>query len=74
MCGYTVERLLLLTRTGRRYQLGRGSCTSAFTEAAPPGGYLAALQAWHSNTTTRPAAGRWDDFVFLHQVGTQLLQ
>ncbi|KAG2486103.1 hypothetical protein HYH03_015198 [Edaphochlamys debaryana] len=38
-----LERLMLVTRTGRRYQLGMGGCTYAFREDAPPGGYLAGV-------------------------------
>ncbi|KAG2491415.1 hypothetical protein HYH03_010204 [Edaphochlamys debaryana] len=38
-----LERLVALTRTGRRYQLGLAGCTYAFREDAPPGGYLAGL-------------------------------
>ncbi|KAG2432565.1 hypothetical protein HXX76_008910 [Chlamydomonas incerta] len=36
-----VEVLVLTSRSGRRYRLGRGSCTVWFREDAPPGGYLA---------------------------------
>ncbi|KAG2486104.1 hypothetical protein HYH03_015199 [Edaphochlamys debaryana] len=39
----SLERLMLVTRTGRRYQLGMGGCTYAFREDAPPGGYLAGV-------------------------------
>ncbi|KAG2491416.1 hypothetical protein HYH03_010205 [Edaphochlamys debaryana] len=38
-----LERLVALTRTGRRYQLGLAGCTYAFREDAPPGGYLAGI-------------------------------
>ncbi|KAG2454129.1 hypothetical protein HYH02_001165 [Chlamydomonas schloesseri] len=42
-----VEVLLLVTRSGRRYRLGRGSCSVWFREDAPPGGFLAGFAGLH---------------------------
>ncbi|KAG2423708.1 hypothetical protein HXX76_015098 [Chlamydomonas incerta] len=41
-----VERLMLVTRTGRQYLLGRGDCTAMFREDAPPGAYLAGFTGY----------------------------
>ncbi|KAG2440885.1 hypothetical protein HXX76_003739 [Chlamydomonas incerta] len=52
--GPVVERLFLTTRTGRRYQLGRGGCSTRFVEAAPPGGYLAGFAGAYMNVSSWP--------------------
>ena len=49
-----VEGLTLVSRSGRRLQLGRGGCSNWFREEAPPGGYLAG--AWSSFLN----ASAWD--------------
>ncbi|PNH07251.1 hypothetical protein TSOC_006349, partial [Tetrabaena socialis] len=52
--GAEVERLLLVTRTGWRYQMGRGSCSVAFREDAPAGGYLAGFAGTYMNAAAWP--------------------
>ncbi|KAG2486106.1 hypothetical protein HYH03_015201 [Edaphochlamys debaryana] len=54
----SLERLMLVTRTGRRYQLGMGGCTYAFREDAPPGGYLAGVAGRYIDWYAVP---RWLD-------------
>ena len=52
-----MEGLTLLSRSGRRLQLGRGGCSNWFREEAPPGGYLAG--AWSSFLN----ASAWDRYL-----------
>ncbi|KAG2493416.1 hypothetical protein HYH03_008541 [Edaphochlamys debaryana] len=65
--GPVVERLLLTSRTGRRYQLGRGSCTTRFREDAPPGGYLAGFAGAYLNASLW-APGADGEVVFIRQL------
>ncbi|KAG2428445.1 hypothetical protein HXX76_011565 [Chlamydomonas incerta] len=67
--GGGLQRLALVSRTGAVQVVGRADCGGRFSEEAPPGGYLAALQAWHSNTTTLPRPGGvFSDGFTIHQV------
>ncbi|KAG2431197.1 hypothetical protein HXX76_009725 [Chlamydomonas incerta] len=52
-----VEGLTLVTRSGRRLQLGRGGCSHWFREDAPPGGYLAGAWSQFLNTSA------WDRYI-----------
>ncbi|KAG2431199.1 hypothetical protein HXX76_009727 [Chlamydomonas incerta] len=52
-----VEGLTLVTRSGRRLQLGRGGCSHWFREDAPPGGYLAGAWSQFLNTSA------WDQYL-----------
>ncbi|KAG2431201.1 hypothetical protein HXX76_009729 [Chlamydomonas incerta] len=52
-----VEGLTLVTRSGRRLQLGRGGCSNWFREDAPPGGYLAGAWSQFLN------ASAWDRYI-----------
>ncbi|KAG2496756.1 hypothetical protein HYH03_005165 [Edaphochlamys debaryana] len=55
--GWEVETLVLVTRTGRQLQLGRGGCTHRFREDAPPGGYLAGVEGRSLDPAIVEAAG-----------------
>ncbi|KAG2451002.1 hypothetical protein HYH02_004272 [Chlamydomonas schloesseri] len=66
--GGGLQRLALVSRTGAVQVVGRSDCGARFSEEAPPGGYLAALQVWHSNATTRPRTGAFADAFTIHQV------
>ncbi|KAG2496757.1 hypothetical protein HYH03_005166 [Edaphochlamys debaryana] len=55
--GWEVETLVLVTRTGRQLQLGRGGCTHRFREDAPPGGYLAGVEGRSLDPAVVEAAG-----------------
>ncbi|KAG2450569.1 hypothetical protein HYH02_005070 [Chlamydomonas schloesseri] len=58
-----VQRLVLVTAAGARYSQGVGRCTSTFMEAAPPGGFLAAVEgvigprAGSANTSNSSSTG-----------------
>ncbi|KAG2484895.1 hypothetical protein HYH03_016376 [Edaphochlamys debaryana] len=67
--GPVVERLLLTSRTGRRYQLGRGGCTSRFREDAPEGGYLAGFAGHHMDPAAWPQGPPFaQEVVFIRQL------
>lgn len=64
-----LQRLALVSRTGAVQVVGRSDCGGRFSQEAPPGGHLAALQVWHSNATSRPRTGTFADAFTIHQVG-----